>query len=193
MEEHTWQNVGGVTTTETWMGGNESHVLPCSEEREHKKQVADEWEETRHCYSTVQLLLGLSASKGTKHTQIEDCQHASSVDSQKQWYSHSTAHRPTTSSQSVCSHTVFWRGLQYHFLLAHRNKEWWTAMQQSELPWEQTPKKKKKKAFSTHSRCCTQGRTHRNVSTPRQAFLNHSGGRRSESKQTKKICVMFSA
>lgn len=53
MEEHTWQNAGGMTTTETWMGGNESlYWRVTKREREHKKQTADEWEETRHCYST---------------------------------------------------------------------------------------------------------------------------------------------
>lgn len=34
-------------------------VLACNEEREHKKQTADEWEETRHCYSTYKDCSGL--------------------------------------------------------------------------------------------------------------------------------------
>lgn len=77
-------------------------VLVCNEERdrEHKKQVADELEEMRHCYSTYKYCSGHVHQRvqNTKNTANMHRQWKLTDNSQNRvaWRSHGTAHRPVT-------------------------------------------------------------------------------------------------
>lgn len=119
---HTkWKNIRDKTPEE-WRirgaqmrvagrGGDESpHWCVQRKGGEHKKQMADEREETGHGYGTHKDRFGLSASKGYKNTygtESTHC-HASSVEANSQNIGTATALRtgqlqPHTQSAATCA------------------------------------------------------------------------------------------
>lgn len=122
------KNVGGMTTMAKCRDGDESLVLARNEEgREHKKRMADEREETRHCYSTYKDCSGQVHQRvqNTKNTANMHRQWKLTVNSQNRVAMTQPRYRTQTSYiLTVSRHTVFWRGAQsLTSPAAHRNKD----------------------------------------------------------------------
>lgn len=127
MEEHTWQKCWR-NDDDGKMSGWGMNRLYCNEEgREHKKRMADEWEETRHCYSTYKDCSGQVHQRvqNTKNTANMHRQWKLTVNSQNRVAMTQPRYRTQTSYiLTVSRHTVFWRGAQsLTSPAAHRNKD----------------------------------------------------------------------
>lgn len=181
-----------MTTTETWMGENKSLYWRVVKRGDIKSkwQMSEKRRDTATVHTNTaraECIKGYKTHK--KKTANMHHQWKLTVNSQNRVVQ--PQHRTQTDyilTVSPQPHCLLERSSISHFFLAHRNKD---GGQRCSSP-NSHDSRQKNKAFSTHSRWCTQGRTHRNVSTPRQAFLNHSAGRRSEQNKTKH-CVTFSA
>lgn len=177
----------GMTTMETWRNEDES-LYWCVTKREHKKQVADELEETRHCYSTYKYCSGQVHQKGTKHKNTANMHRQWKLTVNSQNRVAMTQPRYRTQTSYIFNSQPSGEELNTSHLLQHTQ----TRTVASDVT-VQTPMRTDRKKGIQHAQQVvhTGGRTHRYVSTPQRAFLSHSAGRKFFKE--KKNGVTFSA
>lgn len=108
-------------------------VLVCNEEREHKKQMADEWEETRHCYSTYKDCSGQVHQRvqNTKNTANMHRQWKLTVNSQNRVAMTQPRYHTQTSyilTVSLQPHCLLERSSISHFSCSTQKQGRWTVM-----------------------------------------------------------------
>lgn len=103
----------------------------CDEEREHKKQMEDEWEETRHCYSTYK------DCSGQVHQRVQNTKNTANM--HRQWEANSQnrvamtqpRYRTQTSyilTVSLQPHCLLERSSIAHFSCSTQKQGQWTVM-----------------------------------------------------------------
>lgn len=122
-------------------------VLVCNGEREHNKQMADEWEETRHCYSTYKDCSG-QVHQRVQKTQIKTLPSCIvkwklTVNSQNRVAMTQPRYRTQTSyilTVSLQTHCLLEKRQYLTSPAAHRNKDsgQWCNSNSPKLPWGQT-------------------------------------------------------
>lgn len=173
--------LGGMTTMETWRDEDESLYWWCNKEREHKKQMADEWEETRHCYSTYKDCSGQVHQRVQNTKTLPTCisQWKLTVNSQNRVAMTQPRYRTQTGyilTDSLQTNRLFWRGAQYLTSpAAHRNKD--------SGQWCNSPNSHEDRQRETRHTARTAGSAHRGEPTDmcrlhNEQFLSHSAGRK---------------
>lgn len=153
MEEHTWQKCWRNGDNGNVKGWRWFAVLVCNEERKHKKQMEEEWEKTRHCYSTYKDCSGQVHQRvqNTKNTANMHHQWKLTVRTEWQWHSH--GYRTQTSYISTVSlqpHCLLERSSNAHFSCSTQKQGRWTS---DVTVTVQTPMRTdRNKAYITHSR-----------------------------------------
>lgn len=162
-----------------------SAELACDGERERKKRMAGEWEETRHCYGTYRETAQAKCIKGYENTNtLPTCnrQWKLTVNSQKQSGNDTAtvphAGRLHRNKKNKISQPP--RAQSFTSPAAHKKQGQWPVMSESKLPWGQT---------ETRHTARTAGSAHRGEPTDMCRlhddlfFFSHSAGGKSFKKK----------